>query len=190
MCVSHLIQISPDSFLLGSHIEQKLDTYWYVLFYNCSFHSRIHWEHTNNNDDSVTFEPLKRARQVQTPVLISSVGGRSLAFAFLKSDFHYCKVGIPPRSSDFIWTFHLDHMVFCREAGRGSKICQRNIYKLTFAVGFSTNWSCLYPWVCLMTSEITQVNHLCPLPLPPDPRLPGLSSTCGIPFGFHVSPPL
>lgn len=89
---------------------------------------------------------------------------------FLKSDFHCCKIGIPPRSSDFISrAFHFHHMVsFWREAGRGSKICQRSIYKLTFGVGFSKNWSCLYPWVCLTTSEITQLNpvsptaHTCP----------------------------
>lgn len=156
-----------------------------MLLYNCSFHSRIHCERTNNNDDSVTFEPMKRARQVQIPVLISSVGGGSLAFPFLKSDFHHCKVGIPPRSSDFIsGAFHLDHMVFsCREA-RGSKICQRNIYKLTFAIGFSINQSCLYPWVCLAISGITQVNPLC-LPSPLGCHLLLTAFFC-----FHVSPPL
>lgn len=47
----------------------------YVLFYNHSFQLMMPCENTNSNNDSVTFEPLQRARHVQTPALISAVGG-------------------------------------------------------------------------------------------------------------------
>lgn len=64
---------------------------------------------TNNNDDSVTFEPLKRAKQVQTPVLISSMGGGSLMSPFLKVIFINAKLGFHPDHlilslEPFIWT--------------------------------------------------------------------------------------
>lgn len=134
----------------------------------------IQCERANSNSDSVTFESVQRVRRIHTPVLISAVGGGTFLSPFLKSgrgglekssDFHYCKVGIPPRSSDFISTaFHFHHMVsFWRQAGRGSKTCQWSIYKLTFGVDAQyTGAVSLYPWVCLTNAEITQVN-----PLPP-----------------------
>lgn len=154
--------------LLSIHIEQKLDTYDTCCYITVLFTQGYI---VNIQTIMMTVSPLSLWREPSRfKHLCSSPNGEGDHLRSISQKwFSLLQSWDSTQISDFIsGAFHLDHMVFsCRKAGRGSKIFQRNIYKLTFAVGFSINQSCLYPWVCLTTSEITQVN---PLRLPSPPR--------------------